>query len=327
VSAAASAVGALEPEIVRVLREAFGDEPVTEITALKGGLSGATLLSLEVAGKGYVLRRGEPSRVGREIACMTIAAGSGVAPAIHHIDAAAGVTIVDRVEGRPLGGSAALATGRIERLARTLRRLHEGPAFPPGNSLGAVRELVGGILRTQGESALISGLLRTVEAATAATARFDESAPCHNDLNPNNILETEDATLLVDWESAGNSDPFFDLAQLGVFAFPRPEQQVRLLAAYLDREPSAEESARAVVSRVVALGFYGALFLVVAQRQGGAPAPLGAPRPLLEMLQTAGSMREQTPPGALAASLLGEMQREAETEAFASARRRLTTHE
>ncbi len=60
---------------------------------------------------------------------MRIASDRGVAPRLHHADAETAVVIMDRV-GAPLGRSGPGDPRRLERIAATLRRLHEGPAFP-----------------------------------------------------------------------------------------------------------------------------------------------------------------------------------------------------
>jgi hypothetical protein len=151
-------------------------------------------------------------------------------------------------------------------------------------------------------------------------------APCHCDLNPGNILEAPDRVYFVDWENACACDPFLDLGQLGVFAYPGVEDRYALLAAYLERAPSEEERARAIVGRVMALGYYAAAFTrltapVAAARPTSpvAAEPLPGVRPtspraealampaLLELLATRG---RDAAPGVVAASLLEEMRRE-----------------
>jgi hypothetical protein len=53
----------LSPEIHRALRDAFGEQPIEGMTVLRGGRSGSRLLSFDVAGRGYVLRKGNSMRV------------------------------------------------------------------------------------------------------------------------------------------------------------------------------------------------------------------------------------------------------------------------
>lgn len=43
-----------------------------------------------------------------------------------------------------------------------------------------------------------------------------KSCPCHNDLLPGNFLDDGDKLWLIDWEYAGNGNPFFDLGNFAV---------------------------------------------------------------------------------------------------------------
>ncbi len=326
-NAAHLSLGALAPEITRALCSAFGDAPVENLAVLSGGRSGATLLSMTVAGRGYVLRRCDPARPGharrtpREITCMTIASERGVAPRLLYADANAGIAIMERIAIAPLDPPRSRPQ-RIERVAKTLRRLHEGPAFPPATSTTFMLSFVGDTLRAGGHGALPERLVGTMSELAEITARFAESAPCHVDLNPGNVLEAEDAVYLIDWELAGNSDPFFDLGQLGVFSFPAPEDRADLLGAYLGRPPSEEERARVTLARVMALGFYATSFVLSTAASGGAIPISAAPLSTAEMLRLLSTARERASPEVIAASLLEEMRRESETAAYGAAKLR-----
>lgn len=322
-SAALVEVPPMPPEVERALRDAFGEQPLEGMTVLRGGRSGSTLLSFDVAGRGYVLRRGNSilpgydARSARELACMTIGSDRGIAPKLRHVDGAGGVWIMDRILHAPAPRSPA----RTARVAHAVRRLHEGPAFPRGGgALGFVQRL-DAYLRSLGRVGLPVELLRTIEELTMRTARFAESAPCHNDLNPGNILETADAVYFVDWETACQGDPFLDLALLGVFAFPTPEGRAELLEAYLGRAPSGEESARATIARVTALGYYGAAFVAAMVAGGGPPWPSVAAVPVPDALELLRTQRERAPAELVAASLLGEMSRAMEADAYEAAKR------
>ena len=244
---AASDHSTLPPEIARALCETFGDAPVERLEVLKGGRSGAMILSLTVAGKGYVVRRGDPARtahssqVAREIACLKIAAARGVAPALHHADADTGVVIMDRIDVAPFWHSPSRGAERIARVATTLRRLHDGPAFPPGPGVLPLVRRTDDFLRERGGDGLPHELRSTLEALSSLTEHFAGDAPCHNDLNPGNLLEAPEALYFVDWDTAAQGDPFVDLGQLGVFTFPMPGQREALLEAYVGRAPTALE--------------------------------------------------------------------------------------
>lgn len=320
-------VDTLPPEIVRALESAFGDAKLERTAAMPGGFSGATLLSLDVAGRGYVVRRPNPSRprdelrAPREVVCHQIASELGIAPKLHYVDPISFVSIMDRIEGKPLRGSPTRGSERLERLTATLRRLHAGPAFPKGPSVGAMLQYLDQSLRAGGGRGLPTLLLRSVEQAAKATERFAESASCHNDLNPTNILETPEAFFFVDWETACLGDPFFDLAELGVFAFPTVEGRAELLEAYLQRSPSNQERARETLARVEALGFYTAGF-VLALSGDPRELPSKAP-PFRELLTLLGSATERPGPEVIAASLLAELEREVSGDGFEHAKRTL----
>ncbi|WP_437572247.1 phosphotransferase [Sorangium sp. So ce542] len=306
---------ALHPDLAAAIEAAFPGRPVTDVTPLSGGFSGATLLAFAVDGAPYVAKRcapdpSDPGRFARETACMRAASERGVAPRLRHADARAGVTIMDRIAGTPLRPTRDPAL--LGRVAAALRRLHDGPPFPRGpsrmdflRSLDAQRAALAGV-------GLPAELVRTADALERVSAPHAHAAPCHRDLNPNNVLVAADRVYLVDWTTAGAGDPFVDLAQLGVFAYPRPEQREALLEAYLGRPASDDDRARARVARAIALAYYAAGFFVAAARLGGPPPAGEEPRPLAEVLAAFGAAPERTHPGAVAAALLGEMRREAQ---------------
>jgi aminoglycoside phosphotransferase (APT) family kinase protein len=309
----------LPPAIGQSLRAAFGDSPVLDLAPLHGGLSGATRFTCTVDGAAYVVRMGDLARAPREVACQRIAADLGVAPRIRYADPETGVCIMERIDGHQLGGPP--DPRRLEKVCRALRRLHEGPAFPSATKPVDVIAFFAARLAELGDE-LPPDLARAVDDASRATARWAESAPCHEDLNPNNILETEDGVVFVDWEVAGAGDPFVDLAQLGVFAFARPDDRARILPTYLGRAPTEEEEARALLARVIAMSVYAAAFFHV-RIVAGLPKDHGPDVPLGELLATIATSREKTHPGRIGGALLLEVRRALASEAYAAARARL----
>ncbi len=305
----------MHPDLTAALEAAFPGRPVEDVTSLSGGFSGAALLAFVVDGAPYVAKRfpldpSDPERVAREIACMRVASERGVAPRLHHADARTGVTIMDRIAGTPLRptGDPTL----LERVATTLRRLHDGPPFPRSPSrMDFLRSLDAQCAALAGVG-LPAELVRTVDELERVSAPHAHAAPCHRDLNPNNVLVTADRVYLVDWTTAGAGDPFVDLAQLGIFAYPRPEQREALLEAYLGRPAGDDERARSRVARAIALAFYAAGFFFGGARLGGPPPADEEPRPLAEVLAAFGAAPERTHPGTVAAALLREVRREAQ---------------
>lgn len=62
--------------------------------------------------------------------------------------------------------------------------------------------------------------------------RNPEQCLCHNDLIPENILQTEKDFTLIDWEYAGYNSPYFDLASLVEFGPLNKSQTRELLRLY-----------------------------------------------------------------------------------------------
>ncbi|WP_437716255.1 aminoglycoside phosphotransferase family protein [Sorangium sp. So ce448] len=304
----------LHPDLTAALEATFPGRPVQDVTSLSGGFSGAALIAFVVDGAPYVAKRfalepSDPERAGRESACMRIASERGVAPRLLHADARTGVTIMDRIAGTQLRPTRDPA--QIERVAAALRRLHDGPPFPRSPSrIDFLRSLDAQCAALAG-AGLPAELVRTVVELERVSAPHAHAAACHRDLNPNNVLVTAERVYFVDWTHAGAGDPFIDLAQLGVFACPRPEQREALLEAYLGRPANDGERVRAGLARAIALAFYAASFFFVAARLGGPPPEDDASRPLAEVLAAFGAAPERTHPGVVAAALLREMRQEA----------------
>jgi thiamine kinase-like enzyme len=304
----------MHPDLIAALEAAFPGRPVEDVTSLSGGFSGAALIAFVVDGAPYVAKRfavdpSDPERAAREIACMRIASERGVAPRLRHADARTGVTIMDRIAGTPLRPTS--DPTQLDRVATALRRLHDGPPFPRGPSRMDFLRFLDAQCAALGGVGLPDELVRAVAELERVSAPHAHAAACHRDLNPNNVLVTADRVYFVDWTTAGAGDPFVDLGQLGVFAYPRCEQREALLEAYLGRPANDEERARARLGRAIALAFYAASFFFGAARLGGPPPEDDASRSLAEVLAAFGAAPERTHPGSVAAALLREARREA----------------
>lgn len=312
------------PEIAAAIRAAFGEAGAgVSLEPLAGGRSGAQLYTFRVGGADYVIRRagmaveGAADRARRELACMSIAAARGVAPAIVYADPAQAIVIMARIAGTSINRGTPRDGDPLGRLAATLRTLHGGPAFPAGPS--AV-EMVRGLdmaVRARGAPPLPPAIVRTIEAVAPLVAAGAPPAPCHRDLNPMNILATDDRVYLVDWEVAGPSDPFLDLAQLGVWVCRDAAERDALLASYLERAPTAAELRRAQLARVLALALYSTAFCMVSAFAG---RPVGPPAGTLDDL-FARMVRDGRPfaPDEMAAALIAEAHREAAAAGLAAA--------
>lgn len=312
---------ALPPDVAAVLRHAFGDAPVTDVAVLSGGLSGAAVFSFTAEGRPWVVRKGTMGDARHVIACARIASDLGVGPRIRHVDEAEAIVLMERIESRPFSPEPTERAARLGRVLAALRTLHAGPAFPAGPPVTALLAGIDQMIRRAGGEGLPRVVHETVAEAAAATVAFAAAAPCHKDLHPNNILDTGERVVFVDWEIASQGDPYVDVAQVTVFG--TAESPDAVLAAYLERAPDDRERAHWTVARVIALAGYTSGFHLAAAF-AKAPTPKDADAlsmPELRMLMARD--RERAAPNVVAASLLAEMRRAATEPAYEGALRTL----
>lgn len=285
-----------DPAIADALRTAFGQVVPDVVELLSGGMSPARLYRLSLGGRRYVLRhvlgRGGTGDARRSLACLRSAAERGLAPCLRYSNVDSGITISDFIDAPTLAVWSRGGGDPVPLLARSLRALHSGPAFPAFISVPEACGHFAASLREPCALPHVSEHLAHVAVLRAALAPHIVQAPCHNDLNPGNVLVAPDRLWLVDWDAAGSGDPFHDLATLGVFVLREPEQRERLLAAYLDREPNGVERARYLLSRAQAFTAMALLFANLAQLRAAAgatadeekPSPVGDPGAFAERM-------------------------------------------
>lgn len=253
----------MEAALLELIQGLFGAE--TRIQTMSGGRSGAQLWEVN---QNYVVRRagarGQGSAdMAREQACLAIAADQGLAPSL--IYAQNGITVMQKVEGSPIGRLTPRQSDPLGRLAGLLRKLHSGPAFPEGPKLP---EMMADLQTNLPDLPAI--LAERVGACWPRLEALGRPAPCHLDLNPSNILATPERIYLVDWEVACQNEPYLDLAQLGVWVCRDQAEREYLLESYLGHSPGREHLERMQLARVLALCFYASAFHLVARMQARA---------------------------------------------------------
>jgi thiamine kinase-like enzyme len=257
--------------------------PTTTITRIGAGASGASVYRVEAAGQAFVLKvtgEGEPLADFRQkLHIQELAANAGLAPRVVHVDEArraiVSAFVADRsffaFYGDPRSHEAALA-----QLGRTLRRVHELP-LPPDAAVKDPQALLttiwSGLAQGSPPPAFVGDAVRRVltEEAPAADRALVLS---HNDVNPTNLAYDGENILLLDWDTAGPNDPFYDLAAIAVFLRMDEGTCQRLLAAH-DGEPVSELPARFIYDRRLVAVLCGAMCLHLARQSGHASATEG----------------------------------------------------
>jgi thiamine kinase-like enzyme len=144
-----------------------------------------------------------------------VAAGLGVGPEVVRFVEPEGYLVTRFVEGRPVPIEELRRPERLRELARTLRRVHDGPAI--GARFDSFR-----VVESYSATSVAHGV--SVPAAYEEAKRIADRIErtrgpqplrtCHNDLLNANLIATADGIVIVDWEYAGMGDRFFDLANL-----------------------------------------------------------------------------------------------------------------
>jgi len=235
------------------------------ITSLKGGLSDSTLYKIEGNDQSYVVRfmghRSLQDKI-REIDAQTIASQEGWAPPLYAADTDEGWIIMKYIKPHSLTQADRMDEETYKKLGTVLQKIHSSPAFLPGKSiLAEIEELLVKLQQENKIPLLIDSyvLKNILESVKNNYQRM--ITPTHRDLNPNNILFSDNQIFIIDFENAAQDDPFYDLATIGIFYIFHPYHEKLFLHAYFDRDPTMQEYSYYEAMKQVALLFYGLNFL------------------------------------------------------------------
>ena len=250
--------------------------PATTITRIVAGLSGAGVHRVETAGRTFVLKISDDSesivRWREKLRVQQAAAGAGLAPAIIHVNESRRAVLSAFVADRSFPAyyfDPRTRAAAVTLLGRTVRRVHDLP-LPSGDDAPRARPLLDSIWSGLAPQWAMPAFVHDVVGAMLA-----ESAPAgegarvtsHNDLNPTNLVYDGEHLLLLDWDSAGPNDPFYDLATAAVFFRLDDETCQQLIAAHDDAAVTALPAEFIYDRRLVAV-LSGTMFLHLARQNG-----------------------------------------------------------
>jgi thiamine kinase len=178
------------------------------------------------------------------------AVAADLAPALEYCDPQRGILITRWADGQPWAPADTRRPSNISRMADFMRRIHALPIPAPARVMSPAKWIdhySAAAPRSVGRDTGAAGVLRAAAtqrlAALAALPRVGPTL-CHSDLHTLNLIEHGGSLVLLDWEYAHVSDPLWDLAGWG--ANNDFEEPIRhdLLASYLGRRPTGDESLR-----------------------------------------------------------------------------------
>jgi Ser/Thr protein kinase RdoA (MazF antagonist) len=269
------------------LGAAFGTARVEALAPVGGGASGALIYRADVAGRPYLLRletRRDAMRNPHQYACMRIAADAGIAPPLHHVDEAAGVSVMEFLPQRPWeeypGGAARLARD-VGALAARMQATAPFPELAPYDVIldSMLRSLTRG--RVFAEGLLDPHLAGFARVRAAYPWGRSPLVSSHNDPNVRNVLFDGEHLWLVDWETAYRNEAMTDVAILVENFGGTPGLEADLLAGWLGRAPDRAQRAQLVLMRQLTRLYYAGLVLsaFVFAPRGAPDADLSAPTP------------------------------------------------
>ena len=249
---------------------AFPGGVLQSVEPIHGGMSGSLVCKIVIDQQPYVLRLNQQQNAfnnpQRQFACMQIAADNGVAPHVVYADAERGVSICAYVAPPTIP----VARDAVQ-LGALIGALHRGPAFPANRDAfqfidDAFAELTAG---AHALPRLVEELLPRYAATKVALTAHLTLAPCHNDLNPGNVLTDGARLWLVDWDSAALGDPMYDLAGLIHWFGLDDARTAAFLTAYFGRAPTAHEAAKLQLMEQVSWCAYTLIFLQISSGPDG----------------------------------------------------------
>jgi aminoglycoside phosphotransferase (APT) family kinase protein len=267
---------AIRAKAAQAIAAAFPGAEPQSLAPLHGGLSGSPVYKLVVDGRPFVMRiMQEVSLLHnplRQLTSMQLASERSITPHVHYVDLELAVSISAFVEHQPALSNIRRDSGQAASFGALLRRLHSGPAFP--EFLDGFQMIQGGLEQLAKAGVVLPSLLQEIlaeyEPVTLALQPHLTSAPCHNDLNPGNVLYDGQRFWLIDWEGACMGDPMLDLAGVIHWFMLDARQEATLLQAYFQRSPNQQELAKLALMKQVSWCLYALIFLMTSM-QGEQP--------------------------------------------------------
>jgi thiamine kinase len=185
----------------------------------------------------------------REWECRVLesAAAAGLAPLIERCAPREGVLVARWVHGRSWTPEDVRRAENIDRIAMLVRRIH-ALAVPHGprrmSPATWITHYCAALERRGGAEPLELQPLARRHLAALGGLTPHGAVLCHSDLHRQNLIEAERGLILLDWEYAHVSEPWWDLAGWICNNDLGPECGQWLFAHYLDRQATASETAR-----------------------------------------------------------------------------------
>ena len=246
----------------------FGSTAVQETALLTAG-SQSVIVKLIIDDKPYILRvmdlEDNLSNRQNQIQCLKTASELGLGPSCLYSNAHDGVLITEYIQPRKI----IVTRPWLSEIAASLQILHAHGSFPEAHQpLFDYMNTLSASLRTRELSPLLIHYLDTIDELKARLAPHLELTSCHNDLNFTNLLYDGEKTYFIDWEAAGQEDPFFDIATISNEFITNDEDMAYFMLQYFNGAPSAYQQAKVFSMKQISYCYLALHFLDHAAKAG-----------------------------------------------------------
>ena len=238
------------PEIECLCQAIVPGSGSVDLTALGAGLISETYRVVR-DGVAYTLKVAAEHRpdlrldLAWEVRVLELAGSVDLAPRLVYFDPDTAVRLTRWAEGRSWVSHEVAAAANLEKIAALLRRVHDLALPMPARRVTPLQwikiydEALSRRTAAPSDPVLRSAALGRAEALLELPRVV--GAVCHSDLHAMNLIQQDDSLILLDWEYAHVTDPFWDLAgwcgnnDFGV------EVQWSLLTHYLGNAPISSQ--------------------------------------------------------------------------------------
>ena len=226
------------------------------VKPLAGGYGTAANMRLEMADIAYVLRvmseLDSPLKCNTELHAMKEAAAAGVAPTIHWISHDGYAILMDYIAGGTLtfekGQKSEIALKIVDKM-RKAHAIQKNPFYAPSFE-AQMEEFYTQYSQEDSNKAIWDNAISIIkEGAYQLHSLNAPMVSTHGDLNPRNILVSEQDVYFVDWGDGTYADPFQDLAFFSIMMDYSPEKETYLMQSYLCHSPTIDERKRFKIAK------------------------------------------------------------------------------
>jgi tRNA A-37 threonylcarbamoyl transferase component Bud32 len=240
-----------QEEAARVVQQALSLQEEVTAEELHGGLSGTKIFLVKAfrvsdGCQQYVVRflTHPHTREPREITCLRIASNAGYGPHLYAVAPDWKWTVMEYVQPQPVTKEDRASGRYYQQLGAVISKMHHGPSFPVHRTVLEDTALDLRRIKKRSSLNLVSTRLEQIlPIIQEALVSVGQKAPCHDDLNPGNMIWTGSTFKIIDFAAACQDDPYFDLATIIQFNCFCAETENQVLTAYFLGSMTKEERA------------------------------------------------------------------------------------